>query len=568
MRSSSLACFALGLAVAFAASPRTASAQPTPNAIPASNGDGIDTHLFRPALDSRGLISVNGVDVVDAGRVSLGLTLDYGRGLLRAPSQALVQDSFTGTFHFDIGIAGRAVVGISAPAILMSGDAQSNVVGWGPQALDAQGIGHVAIHGKLKLTRASSGLGVATALQIGAPVGDAPKNAGADPSVWVWPSLIVEKRFGYGDELRIAANVGYRGHAASNTSLDLADGRVRDGGRVTYGLGASYRVVDPLDLVVETYATYLLGDSDAAVRPSNEALGGIKLFVDKSSHLLIGAGPRYTSGFEASNLRGVIGFVFEPPATDTDGDGIPDSEDACVYTVGVVSSDPKKNGCPLDSDDDGIPDIEDACPYVKGPRTNDPSTNGCPPHVDRPPPPPPPLDSDNDGIPDAEDACPKHPGLRHPDPKRNGCPDVLVGPNDITVFDKIMFKTNSAEILPESNPILDKVAKALNEHGELLLIEVAGHADERGSEKLNLDLTQARVDSVMVALVARRVAKSRLRAKGYGYYCPREDGHDEAAWSKNRRVEFQIVKTNEGPTNTPLGCEAARAKGVTPDPIP
>src|SRR5262249_53354316 len=183
-----------------------------------------------------------------------------------------------------------------------------------------------------------------------------------------------------------------------------------------------------LDLVAETYGTYLLGSSDAAIRPSNEALGGIQLLVEKSSHLVVAAGTRYTGGFEAANLRGVIGFVFEPPAYDTDGDGVVDSEDDCLSTPGVRLHVVGKNGCPLDSDDDGIPDAEDACPFVKGPRTNDPHTNGCPPIREVAPPP---ADRDHDGVPDAEDACPDIFGPRHPDPKRNGCPDVYVGPHEI-----------------------------------------------------------------------------------------------------------------------------------------
>lgn len=565
---STLGCFT-SLAILFTAT--AASAQPTPNAIPSTNGDGIDTHLFRPALDSRGLISVNGVDVLGANRISLGLTIDYGRALLRVPdvgqpSTSLIRDSFQGTVHFNYGIANRAVVGVSAPAVLMSGEPQPGVAGWGPQALDSQSIGFLALHAKVKLTRASGVLGVAAAAQVGVPISDAPRNGGGDPSIWYWPMMIFEKRFGSEEQLKLAVNVGYRGHTASDTTLDLRDGRVRDGSRLTYGAGASFRVADPLDLVVETYGTYLLADASGAVKPSNEALGGIKLFVEQSSYLMIGAGRRYTSGFEAADLRAVVGFIFEPPPLDSDGDGVPDGEDNCPTTPGIKSPSGAQNGCPLDSDEDGIPDSEDACPYVKGPRTNDPRTNGCPPH--REPPPPPPGDRDNDGIPDVEDACPDHPGPRHPDPNRNGCPDVVVGPGGITVFDKILFKTASAEILPESNPILDKVAKAIEDHPELLLIEVAGHADERGGEQYNVTLTQARVESVMIALVARNVDRKRLRARGYGYYCPRMEGHDEEAWAKNRRVEFVIVKKTDGPTGSPLGCENATKHGVAPAPVP
>jgi outer membrane protein OmpA-like peptidoglycan-associated protein len=122
--------------------------------------------------------------------------------------------------------------------------------------------------------------------------------------------------------------------------------------------------------------------------------------------------------------------------------------------------------------------------------------------------------------------------------------------------------------LPQSNPILDEVAKALNEHTDITLMEVGGHADERGAEKMNLALTQARVDSVVAALIERHVDRARLRAKGYGYYCPIEEGHDEKAWGKNRRVEFKIVNTVRGPIGTPLGCANAAAHGVTPAPVP
>jgi outer membrane protein OmpA-like peptidoglycan-associated protein len=558
--------FTLVSGLLLVAVPDVARAQEQP-AIPSANGDGFDTHLFRPALDTRGLISLNGVDVLPASRISLGLTIDYGRGLLRLPDRhaKLVDHSFSGTLQFNYGIADRAVVGISAPAILLHGDAQPGVAGWSPLGLDGQSIGALALHGKLKLTRADGPLGIAIAAQVGAPVSDAPRDAGADPSPWYWPSVIFEGRLGTSSEVRLVANVGYRGHAASTTTLALDGGTFHDGSRLTYGAGGSIRILPALDLVVETYGTYLLGSSDGALKPSNEALGGIKLFVEKSSYLVLGAGTRYTGGLEAANLRGVIGFVFEPPGYDSDGDGILDGEDDCPNAPGFRSDEDGKNGCPRDSDGDGIPDSEDACPYVKGPRTNDPHTHGCPPIKD---PPPPPADRDQDGIPDAEDACPDIFGPRNPDPKWNGCPDIYIGPGQIFVFDKILFRTNSAEILPESNPILDKVAKVFNEHPELVLVEVAGHADERGGAQLNLRLTQARVDSVMVALVARGVERSRLRSKGYGYYCPREEGHDEEAWSKNRRVEFLIVKTAAGPTTTPLGCDNATAHGVAPAPVP
>lgn len=524
MRASSLAfAFAFALAALLLAS--SARAQRLP-------GDGIDTHLFRPALDSKGYFAVNGTEVMPGGHVSTGLVLDYGHELLRAPGTAIIHHAFAGTFHIDYGIADRAIVGVSLPAILMSG----------PGGLDVQAIQHVALQGKVRLTS-----WLAVAAQVGAPVSDAAKDGGADPAVWFWPRLVAEKRT---DKLRIALEAGWRGHAASDTEVRLERGRVRDGGRLTYGVGASYRILPPVDLVAETYATYLLSDSTPSLRPSNEVLGGIKVFVEKSSYLMLGAGPRYTSGFEAADLRATIGFVFEPRLESGHGAGDRDEEMLLV-----------------DTDGDGIPDSEDACPYVKGPRTSDPRTNGCPPLKD--PPSPEEKDYDQDGVPDAEDRCPTEKGPRRPDnPAWNGCPDVKLGPGELFILEKIHFEVNSAKIRPESNPILDALAKVLVEHPELALIEIAGHADERGPERYNLELTQARVSSVRAALVARRVEARRLRAKGYGYYCPLQEGHDEEAWQANRRVEFKIIKGAPDTTPAPLGCSNATKHGVTPDPIP
>ena len=68
--------------------------------------------------------------------------------------------------------------------------------------------------------------------------------------------------------------------------------------------------------------------------------------------------------------------------------------------------------------------------------------------------------------------------------------------------------------------------------------------------------------------MARRIAASRLRAKGYGFYCPIEDAHNEDAWKANRRVEFKIIKGGADAVAPELGCANATQHGVSPDPIP
>jgi outer membrane protein OmpA-like peptidoglycan-associated protein len=636
-RRRSPAVLALCAAATFASAAREASAQPSTNAIAPGNGSGLDTHLFRPAMDSKGLFSVNGTDIVGNRDISFGLVLDYGHALLRAPNNLLIEHSFQGTLQFNYGLFNRVVVGVDMPVDLMSGaptmdpNGNASVAGWGPAKLDFQGIGYVGAHVKWRILKVEHGFGLAAGVQIGESLNSAASNAGADPGFWYWPVIMAERRFGSTGQLRIAINGGLRGHSASSTTLALKDGTFADGNLVTYGAGASYRIIDSLDLVAETYGTYLLASgADSGVKPSNEAVGGIKLFVERNSYLMLGGGARYTTGFEAADQRAFIGFVFEPSIGDRDGDGIKDDVDQCPDDPEDFDGFKDEDGCPdPDNDNDGIPDVDDRCINVPEDRDGDHDEDGCPESndgdrdgdgildsKDKCPDEPedrdgfqdedgcPDPDNDKDGIPDKMDQCPNDPedkdGFQDqdgcPDPDNDhdgipdvvdkcpnepetfngfededGCPDkgsVIIQDNNIVILDKIKFKTGSAEILPESNKILDAVATTLEHHPEFTLVEVAGHADERASDEYNLKLTQDRVNSVMRALIARGMEKSRLRSKGYGEFCPLEQGHNEAAWEENRRVEFKIVKNKEGPTGVELGCANAAAHGVKAEPVP
>ncbi len=72
-------------------------------------------------------------------------------------------------------------------------------------------------------------------------------------------------------------------------------------------------------------------------------------------------------------------------------------------------------------------------------------------------------------------------------------------------------------------------------------VQVEGHCDERGTIEYNLALGQRRARSVKDHLVRLGVAGDRLDLISYGKERPAVDGHDEAAWAKNRRVEFRAL---------------------------
>jgi OOP family OmpA-OmpF porin len=213
---------------------------------------------------------------------------------------------------------------------------------------------------------------------------------------------------------------------------------------------------------------------------------------------------------------------------DKDGDGIPDAEDACPDVPGVKTDNPKTNGCPPDKDGDGIPDAEDACPDVPGVKTDNPKTNGCP------------SDRDGDGIPDAEDACPDAPGPKTDDPKTNGCPKAAVVNGMIKISEQVKFATGSAKILKDSDELLGAVADIFLKHPEIKQVRIEGHTDNQGKAALNKTLSKARAEAVKTWLTKHGIDKGRMTTQGFGQDKPIDDNATEAGRKNNRRVEFHI----------------------------
>jgi outer membrane protein OmpA-like peptidoglycan-associated protein len=220
-----------------------------------------------------------------------------------------------------------------------------------------------------------------------------------------------------------------------------------------------------------------------------------------------------------------------PPASDRDHDGVLDVSDACPDVAGEPTADPATNGCPADRDKDTVLDSVDACPDTPGVKTDDPKMNGCP------------SDRDKDLVIDAEDACPDNPGPKDPDPKKNGCPSVRIEAGQVKILDQIKFKTGSAEILKESQPIIDAVAKALKEHPEIKHLRVEGHTDDKGAAAMNKDLSKRRAASVVAALVKAGTDKGRLTSQGFGPERPLAPNTTDEGRAANRRVEFHIEET-------------------------
>ena len=105
----------------------------------------------------------------------------------------------------------------------------------------------------------------------------------------------------------------------------------------------------------------------------------------------------------------------------------------------------------------------------------------------------------------------------------------------------IFFETGKGVIKEESGEELNKFLKLLLENPSLV-IEIGGHTDNVGAEEANLALSRERAEAIKKFLELGGVDAKRLTAVGYGPKAPIASNNTEEGRSKNRRVEFKIVK--------------------------
>lgn len=114
---------------------------------------------------------------------------------------------------------------------------------------------------------------------------------------------------------------------------------------------------------------------------------------------------------------------------------------------------------------------------------------------------------------------------------------------EMRVFEttNIYFDFDKSELKPEAKEILKKKADWLSDNSSYAL-RIMGHCDERGTSEYNLALGERRAHAAKEFLVALGIAAERIYTVSYGEEKPAEMGHNEAAWAKNRRDEFKLIK--------------------------
>jgi len=348
----------------------------------------------------------------------------------------------------------------------------------------------------------------------------------------------------FGSEHKMAGdgNLELQGLAASTKRVFYRDGRVNP--FLNFGVGYVKNIYKPGEDVDDFDARFSAGVL-VDLGPAREDGTAMQLRAD------LGARRAVTTGSPVDYIAG-LGIQYSwggapvRKVVDSDGDGVSDDLDRCPGTAAGNAVD--SNGCPLDDDGDGVTNDLDKCPGTTAGAKVDAA--GCEP------------DSDGDGVADSRDQCPNTPPGVKVDEKgcetdgdadgivdsQDKCPDTPKGErvdatgcpfNKEILLQGVKFETNSAELLPESTPVLDRAIATLKRYPELN-VEVAGHTDSRGSDAYNMDLSARRAETVLKYLKDGGVSNA-LTSRGYGERQPIASNNTEDGRQQNRRVVLRAL---------------------------
>ncbi len=105
----------------------------------------------------------------------------------------------------------------------------------------------------------------------------------------------------------------------------------------------------------------------------------------------------------------------------------------------------------------------------------------------------------------------------------------------------VYFDFDSYVLSAEARDILKKNAEWMLQNATVK-VQIQGNCDERGSAEYNLALGENRAKSAVKYLETLGIPSSRLSYISYGKEKPADPGHDDAAWAKNRRDDFALIK--------------------------
>jgi hypothetical protein len=385
---------------------------------------------FHLAADRNGLFNVDWAehpggdapgDAIDAA-VVLGLMDDplvVSRldGNQRMVVGALVGTRATADLLGSIALRRDLSIGADLPLVMYQDRASIHQGALdGLESMSRFGLGNLRVTPKLTLaTEDSLGAGVAILTPITLPTESAGDAYLGDHGLSIAPTLAVSRRL---DAWRGAVNLGYLARQQATLLALTVDDEVFARAGVSYDVPAPMPV-GPVGIDLTLSAATRATDFGGRNSSNLEMLLGGTVQLDPQLQLFGGLGAGLAHGFGTPDARLMVGVrltrggghpahkVHErerDPSRDSDGDGVPDEVDSCLYEAGIAALE----GCPENDDDqDGIPYGIDMCPSAPEDVDGFEDSDGCPD-----------PDNDGDGVLDDADECPLEAG-----PAANkGCP--------------------------------------------------------------------------------------------------------------------------------------------------
>jgi OOP family OmpA-OmpF porin len=109
------------------------------------------------------------------------------------------------------------------------------------------------------------------------------------------------------------------------------------------------------------------------------------------------------------------------------------------------------------------------------------------------------------------------------------------------MLDHLHFDVNKWDIKPDTKPTLDRLYSSFIK-SKTLVVEIAGHTDNSGTDADNLRLSQHRADAIKAYLVKKGISEDRILAKGYGESNPHVSNDTPEGRAKNRRTEVKVIE--------------------------
>lgn len=532
--------------------------------------DAMDAQLFHPAASATAWLSLDRPTVPSHLALSAGVFGNWASRTLLVEHDGKRDPIVSSALGLDLtlalGLFQAMELGVVLPLqILREASLPAAATGdFSTRSVTGAGDPRVT----LKVPLLSGPLRLAGALATTVPVGKA-RQFVTGPRYVLSPTLLAAIDAG---PLELAGSVGYwlRQEHFVGRDFEIDD-------ELVVAAGARVPIGRRVGVLVETEARIPTAADWNAINMPIDARAAVGFAPVDGLEAFVGAGRGLTSGYGTPAVRAVLGvrytleqrkcdfgpedydgyhdgdFCRDP---DNDGDGVGDEDDACPNDAEDADGFEDADGClDPDNDADSLADAADRCPLEAEDLDGFGDQDGCPDD-----------DNDSDRLADYLDDCPMDPEDADRFEDDDGCPEpgpsaatVTVTDTRLLISERIYFDYDRDTIRAVSLPLLDEVARVLENQRRIRVLRIEGYTDSMGEEEYNRDLSYRRARAVMEYLVSKGVARSRLTYIGYGESNPVSSNDTPEGQALNRRVEFTILSTETSQAPPPTGRRRPRA---------